>query len=340
MEIQKARITAIGTYVPEKRLTNHDLEGMVETSDEWIVQRTGIRERRISEPKQYTSDLCEAAVKDMMHRYGKSVSDVDFIIVATSTPDFPFPSTASILQDRLGISASTGAIDVSAACAGFVYGLHMANGLIASGLHRKILVIGAETLTKITDYTDRTTCVLFGDGAGAVLVEREDGDLPSSFLSAHLSTDGSGGTHIYQTRIANQWNGIELIDKQLLVQNGREVFKWVVRTVPDGMKEVLRKAHMDLEQVDWFIPHSANLRMIEPLCERSGIPMEKALYSLVHFGNTSAATIPLALDLGLREGRVHNGDNALLYGFGAGLVQAGMLIRLHLDRQEADPAPL
>lgn len=339
MEIQKARITAIGTYVPEKRLTNHDLESMVDTSDEWIVQRTGIRERRISEPKQYTSDLCVAAVNDLTRRFAKSVDDVDFIIVATSTPDFPFPSTASIIQDRLGISSSAGAIDISAACAGFVYGLHMANGLIVSGLHRKILVIGAETLTKITDYTDRTTCVLFGDGAGAVLVEKEE-ELPSSFLSAHLSTDGSGGSFVYQTRIANQWNGVELLDKQLLVQNGREVYKWVVRTVPDGMEQVLHKADMAKEQVDWFIPHSANLRMIEPLCERSGFPLEKALYSMVHFGNTSAATIPLALDLGLREGKVHNGDTALLFGFGAGLVQAGMLIRIHLDEQVSLPTPL
>jgi len=338
MELQHARITAIGTYVPERRLTNYDLERMVETSDEWIVQRTGIRERRISEPGQYTSDLCAAAVADMMRRYGKSVSDVDMIIVATSTPDFPFPSTAALLQNRLGIPVSTGAVDISAACAGFVYGLHMANALIASGLHRKIIVVGAETLSKITDYTDRTTCVLFGDGAGAVLVEHDPEH--SSFLSHRLSTDGSGGAHVYQTRIASKMNGIELIDKQLLVQNGREVFKWVVRTVPDGMKEVVGKAGMSFEEVDWFIPHSANLRMIEPLCERSGIPLDKALYSLVHFGNTSAATIPLALDLGLREGKVNNGDRALLYGFGSGLVQAGMMIRLQLDPQVNEPAPL
>lgn len=337
MNLQHARITAIGTYVPERRLTNHDLEQMVDTSDEWIVQRTGIRERRISEPGQYTSDLCAAAVKDLIHRYGKSVSDIDMIIVATSTPDFPFPSTASLLQHRLGIPSTTGAIDISAACAGFVYALHMANGLIASGLHRKILVVGAETLSKITDYTDRTTCVLFGDGAGAVLVER-DADR-SSFISYHLGTEGSGGAHVYQTRIANTMNGIELIDKQSLVQNGREVFKWAVRTVPEGLKEVARKAGMSLEQIDWFIPHSANLRMIEPICERSGIPMDKALYSLVHFGNTSAATIPLALDIGLRDGKVKQGDRALLYGFGSGLVQAGMMVRLELDPQVNEPTP-
>ncbi|MFE5320024.1 ketoacyl-ACP synthase III [Paenibacillus sp. NPDC056579] len=335
MMLYHARITAIGTYVPERRLTNHDLEKMVDTSDEWIVQRTGIRERRISEPWQYTSDLCAAAVNDLTRRYGKSVSDVDMIIVATSTPDFPFPSTASLLQHRLGIPA-TGAIDISAACAGFVYGLHLANSLIASGQHRKVLVLGAETLSKITDYTDRTTCVLFGDGAGAVLVERDPDE--SGFLSYHLSTDGSGGPHIYQTRIADKMNGIELIDKQLLVQNGREVFKWVVRTVPDGMQQVVDKAGLSFEQVDWFVPHSANLRMIEPLCERSGFPLEKALYSLVHFGNTSAATIPLALDIAIREGKIKPGDRALLYGFGSGLVQAGMLVRLQLDPQVNAPA--
>ncbi|UQZ86894.1 3-oxoacyl-[acyl-carrier-protein] synthase 3 protein 2 [Paenibacillus konkukensis] len=338
MEIRHATITAIGTFVPEKRLTNYDLEQMVDTSDEWIVQRTGIRERRISAPHEYTSDLCAAAVRDLMRRYGKSVNDVDMIIAATSTPDFPFPSTASLLQHKLGVSPSTGAMDVSAACAGFVYGLHLANGLIASGLHRKILVVGGETLTKITDYTDRTTCVLFGDGAGAVLIERDE--RRSSFLSSRLSTEGSGGAHVYQTRIANRINGVELIDKQLLVQNGREVFKWAVRTVPEGVREVLSNASLDLGQVDWFVPHSANLRMIEPICERLGLPPERALYSLEYFGNTSAATIPLALDLGIRAGKIRQGDLALLYGFGSGLVQAGMLVRLELDPEIEPPFPL
>lgn len=336
----QARMTAIGTYVPQRRLTNDELEQMVDTSDEWIVQRTGIRERRISEPGQYTSDLCVAAVQDLMRRYNKSLDDVDMILVATSTADFPFPSTASIVQAKLGIPSTTGALDLSAACAGFVYALHTANSFIASGLHRKILVIGADALSKITDYTDRTTCVLFGDGAGAVLVEREEQQDKGSFLAYHMSTEGEGGIHVYQTRIANSLHGVELIDKELLVQNGREVFRWAVRTVPEGMKAIVAKSGISLEDIDWFIPHSANLRIIEPIGERMGISMDRTLYSLVYFGNTSAASIPLALDLGVRDGRVKQGDHALLYGFGSGLVQAGMLVRLRLDPQAQPAEPL
>ncbi|MFD0675377.1 MULTISPECIES: ketoacyl-ACP synthase III [unclassified Paenibacillus] len=335
MYLQHARITAIGTYVPERILRNKDLEDMVETSDEWIVQRTGIRERRISGPNEYTSHLCVAAVQDLLHRYNKTVSDVDLIIVATSTPDFPFPSVAAIVQDRLGIQTAAGAIDLSAACAGFAYALHTAHSFIASGLHRKILVIGADTISKITDYTDRTTCVLFGDGAGAALVEQDAEQ--SSFEAYHMGTEGKGGIHVYRTGIANKLNEVELKDSKLLVQNGKEVFKWAVRTVPDGMNALLEKGGRSMDQVDWFIPHSANLRIIEPVCERSGFPIERTLYSLVQFGNTSAATIPLSLDLGIRDGRVKNGDRLLLYGFGAGLVQAGLLLKLQLDPQINEP---
>ncbi|OXM84418.1 ketoacyl-ACP synthase III [Paenibacillus rigui] len=335
-----ARMTAIGSYVPNRKLTNHDLEQMVDTSDEWIVQRTGIRERRISEPTQYTSDLCVAAVQDMMRRYNKSVQDVDMILVATSTADFPFPSTASIVQAKLGISPATGALDLSAACAGFVYALHTAHSFIASGLHRKILVIGADALSKITDYTDRTTCVLFGDAAGAVLIEREEREERHSFLSYHVTTEGEGGVHVYQTRIADRLHGVELQDTKLLVQNGREVFRWALRTVPEGVKAVVGKSGLTLENVDWFIPHSANLRIIEPLCERTGISMDRTLYSLEYFGNTSAASIPLALDLAVREQRVKPGDHALLYGFGSGLVQAGLVMRLQFDPQAEVPRPL
>lgn len=333
LQLYSARITAIGTYVPERKLTNQDLEQMVETSDEWIVQRTGIRERRISEPEQYTSDLCVAAVQDLIHRFNKSVQDVDMILVATSTADFPFPSTASIVQAKLGIPSTTGALDLSAACAGFVYALHTANSFIASGLHRKILVIGADALSKITDYSDRTTCVLFGDGAGAVLVEREASASRGSFLAHHVTTEGEGGIHVYQTRIANKLHGVELKDSELLVQNGREVFKWAVRTVPAGVKALAEKAGMLLDEIDWFVPHSANLRIIEPISERLGIPLDRTLYSLVYFGNTSAASIPLALDLGFRSGRIRPGDRAALYGFGGGLVQAGLVVRLELDPQ-------
>ncbi|MDF2960209.1 MAG: 3-oxoacyl-ACP synthase [Paenibacillus sp.] len=335
MVLKKARITAVGTYVPERRLTNQDLEGMVDTSDEWIVQRTGIRERRISAPEQYTSHLCVAAVEDMLYRYNKTVEDIDLIVVATSTPDFPFPSVAAIIQERLGIPASTGAFDLSAACAGFAYALHTAHSFVASGLHRKVLVVGADTLSKITDYTDRTTCVLFGDGAGAALVEQDEEH--SSFEAFHLGTEGKGGVQVYRTGLANKLNGVELNDSRFLVQNGKEVFKWAVRTVPEGMKALLAKSGLTLDQVDWFIPHSANLRIIEPVCEKSGFPLDRTLYSLVQYGNTSAATIPLSLDMGIRDGKVKNGDRLLLYGFGSGLVQAGLLLKLQLDPQVNEP---
>ncbi|GAB2575367.1 ketoacyl-ACP synthase III [Gracilibacillus alcaliphilus] len=332
-----ARITAIGTYVPEKRLTNFDLEQMVDTSNEWIIQRTGIQERRITREDEFTSDLCVAAVEDLMRRYNKTVSDVDMIIVATSTPDFPFPSVSSIIQNRLNIPQK-GAIDLSATCAGFVYAIHSAHSFIASGLHHKVLVIGAESLSKITDYTDRSTCVLFGDGAGAVLVERDD--TSDSFIGFHLGSDGSGAQHVYRTGLSKQVNEIELIDTQYLVQNGREVFKWVVRNIPDSIENLLEKTQTNLDQVDWFIPHSANLRLIEPICEKIGYPIEKTLYSLVHFGNTSAASIPLALDLGIRDGKVKNNDRLLMYGFGSGLVHAGQLLQLNLDSQVEAPTPL
>jgi 3-oxoacyl-[acyl-carrier-protein] synthase-3 len=321
-----ARITAIGTYVPEKILTNTDLEQMVDTSDEWIVQRTGIRERRIARSDEFTSDLCVAAAQDLVQRYNKKLDDVDMILVATSTPDFPFPSTAAILQHRLNIQGSAGALDLSAACAGFVYALHMAHSLIASGLHRKVLVFGADTISKITDYTDRTTCILFGDGAGAVLVEREE---ERDYFSAYLlGSDGGGAQYVYQTSgMARHVNQTQLSDTRCLVQNGKEVFRWAVRTIPEGIRQLLSKSGgIQVSQIDWFVPHSANLRIIEPICEKLGLPLERTLYSLVQYGNTSAASIPLALDQGVREGKVQDGHRILLYGFGAGLVQSGQLL--------------
>ena len=319
----KARITAIGSYVPEKRLTNKDLEKMVETNDEWIVKRTGIKERRIAHEEEFTSDIGYKAVKDLMERYDKSVEDVDMIIVCTFTPDFNTPSVASLVQAKLGIK-NTGAIDLNAACAGFTYGLHVANGLVTSGLNRKILVIGADTLSKLMDYEDRATCILFGDGGGAVLVEYDEKQ--PSFLSSHLYSEGEGGKHLYSTNLSTRINGEDLNDSGNLVQNGREVYKWAVTTVPKGMQTVMKNAEYQLNDVDWFVPHSANLRMIESICDRSGFPIERTLYSLVEYGNTSSATIPLALEIGLKEGKLSGGEKVLLYGFGGGLAQAGLLI--------------
>jgi 3-oxoacyl-[acyl-carrier-protein] synthase III len=319
----KARVTAIGTYVPERVLSNADLEKMVDTSNEWILQRTGIHERRIVAPDQFTSHLAIEAVANLANNYNKSLSDVDMVLVATSTPDYPFPSVASRIQAHFGMEAA-GALDLTATCAGFTYGIHMANGFVSSGLHRKVLVVAAETLSRVTDYTDRTTCVLFGDGAGAVLVERDEVD--PSILATYVGAKGEGGIHLYRSGLAKEMEGKPLLGNGCMVQNGREVYRWVVTMMPQGMKEVLSRAQMTLDQVDWFIPHSANLRIIESICEKVEFPLEKTLYSLEYYGNTSAATIPLAMEQGIREGKIKPGDTLLLYGFGGGLVHAGMLL--------------
>ncbi len=321
----KAKLTAIGTFVPERVLTNEELERMVETSDEWIVQRTGISQRRIAESNEYTSDLAIQAVLDLQRRYNKSMEDVDFIIVATSTAEYGFPSTATRIQDYFGIK-STGAMDLSATCAGFAYGLHLANAMASSGFHRKILVLGAETLSKITDYTDRSTCILFGDGAGAVLVEA-DADNPGFYGSPWFLTEGGEGKHVYRTGLSDKWKDTPLSGSGKLVQNGREVYKWAVRTIPEGMRQLVGQNQLSFDDIDWFVPHSANLRMIESICEKSGFPMERTLYSMVHYGNTSAASIPLAIDLAIKENKIKSGDTMMLIGFGGGLVAAGLLLK-------------
>ncbi|QOS99201.1 ketoacyl-ACP synthase III [Brevibacterium sp. JNUCC-42] len=327
----KARITAIGSYVPDKRLTNFDLEKLVETSDEWIVRRTGIRERRIAELNQFTSDLCLQAVHHLQQAYDKELEDVDFIIVCTTTSDYPFPSVASQLQAKLSIR-SAGALDLNATCAGFVYGLHLANSLVSSGLHQKVLVVAGETLSKVTDYSDRNTCVLFGDGAGAALIERDEQN--PSFLHSFMSSNGHGGIHLYRTGLSKQMGDVELLGEGNIYQNGRELYKWVVSQLPQGMNQLVTDSNLSLLDVDWFVPHSANLRMIESICEKSGFPLERTLYSLEYFGNTSCATIPLALDMALSTQQIKQDDTAILYGFGGGLVQAASLVRLSLDKRK------
>lgn len=317
------RITAIGSYVPERRLTNVDMEALVDTNDEWIVQRTGIRERRIAAENEYTSHFAIGAVQDLIDNYQVDVTDVDMVIVATHSPDFAFPSVACLVQSHFGIT-STGAMDLNATCAGFAYGLHLANGLISSGLHRKILVIGADNLTRETDYTDRSTCILFGDGAGAVLVEAKEDS--SAFITSRLGTDGTGGIHVYRIGLSDTMNGQPLGGNGKLVQNGREVYKFAVSTVTHGIAIMLEQANMSADDIDWFIPHSANLRIIESICDRSGLSISKTLYSLEYFGNTSAASIPLALHLGVKEGKVQKGDTMLLYGFGSGLTHCGVVV--------------
>lgn len=320
----KAKITAIGSYVPEKIMTNEDLERLVDTNNEWIETRTGILERRISDEHEYTSDISYRAVLDLVNRYNKTIDDVDLIICCTFTPDYKTPSTASVVQAKLGLKR-TGAIDLNAACAGFTYGLHMANALITSGLHKKILVIGAETLSKVTDYTDRSTCILFGDGGGAMLVERDEEE--SSFLTYYMGSEGEKSHNLYCTGISSTMYNEPLLDTPFIVQNGREVYKWAVTTVPKGIEALLAQSNMSIDDIDWFVPHSANLRMIESICQRLKYSLDKTLYSLVHYGNTSAATIPLAIDLAVKENKIQKNDQLILFGFGGGLTYAGLIIK-------------
>ncbi|MEK8131273.1 ketoacyl-ACP synthase III [Paenibacillus filicis] len=322
----QSRLTGIGSCLPDRVLTNADLERMVDTNDEWIVQRTGIRERRIVSETQFTSHLAIGAVQNLVDRYGAELKDVDLIIVTTSTPDFSFPATAPLVQHHFGI-ASPLAFDLSATCSGFVYGLQVADGMIGSGLCRKALVIGAETLSKITDYTDRTSCILFGDAGAAVLLERDEApDAQPLFLAYTAGSDGSGGKHLYRTLNASVLNGEELKGTGKLVQNGREVYRFAVQTIPVGVNALLSQAGLSVEELDWFIPHSANLRIIESVTEKLGISMERTLHTIETLGNTSAATIPLAMDKGVREGLFQPGQRLLLFGFGGGFVHGGLIM--------------
>ena len=318
----EAKITAIGAYAPEKVIDNHYFESFLDTSDEWIQSRTGIVERRFSAENEYTSDLSIAAVKNLAARYNKDLSDVDFILVATVTHDQIMPSMGTQLQHRLNIPHAA-ALDISAACAGFGYGITLARSLIHSGMYRKVLVVGAETLTKVTDFTDRASCILFGDGAGALLIEAaEKGNIGECIAGA----EGSGGQDLYLSTQATQVNGTEIKANNKIVQNGRAVFRWAVTRMSEMFEAILEKNGLSKEDIDWFIPHSANLRIIEAICQRVGFPVEKSLESLSRYGNTSSASIPLALDEAVRDGRVKKGDKLLLLGFGGGLTYAGTVV--------------
>lgn len=317
-----ARLTAIGMAVPSKAVDNQYFESIIETSDEWIVSRTGIKTRYHANEKEYTSDLCVRAVEDLVEKYQVNISDVDMILVSTVTPDQPMPSVACRLQHRLNLTHA-GALDIYAACAGFSYGIVLAKGLIASGTHKKILVIGGETLSKVTDFADRTSCVLFGDGAGAVLVESdEQGNIGACITGA----SGEGGPDLYISGFAEEMDGQSLKMDGKIVQNGRRVFKWAVNTVAAEMKTLLAKNHLTMEEIDWFVPHSANLRIIEAICNETGFPIEKTLESVVDFGNTSSATIPIALYNGIQSGKVKRGHKVMLLGFGGGLAYAGTIL--------------
>lgn len=319
-----AKITAQGAYVPEKVMDNQDFEKIVETSDEWIQQRTGIVERRITNEDEYTSDISYKAILDLQEKYQVDLKDVDMIVNATLTPDYKTPSVASYVQAKLGLK-NAGALDINAACAGFAYGLNIANGLITSGQNKKVLVIGSETLSKITDYTDRNTCILFGDGAGAFLVEYSEEE--TSFIASSAGSDGDKGHNLYCSELSDAMFDEDLENPGYIVQNGRGVYKWAVGNVPKIIDETLNKADINKDDLDWFAPHSANARMIESICDKAGIEKEKALMSLKYYGNTSSATIPLSIDLEVKENKLNKGDLILLVGFGGGLAYASTLIR-------------
>ncbi|QLG41439.1 beta-ketoacyl-ACP synthase III [Paenibacillus sp. FSL W7-1088] len=312
-------VIGTGKYVPEKILTNSDLEKMVDTNDEWIVSRTGIKERHIAAPDQATSDLAyEAAIK-ALESAGMTGSDLDLIIVATITPDSSFPSTACILQDKLGAKGAA-AFDLSAACSGFVYGLATATSFIQSGMYNNALVIGADCLSRITDYTDRNTCVLFGDGAGAVIV----GEVPEGrgFKSFDLGAEGAGGSLLQMEGGGSRLPAsVETVEnkKHYIYMNGREVFKFAVRVMGTATVEVLRKAGLERTDVDLFVPHQANIRIIQSAMQRLELPEEKVVVNVDKYANTSAASIPLALVEAAEEGRMKAGDTVLMVGFGGGL---------------------
>lgn len=312
-------VIGTGKYVPEKILTNSDLEKMVDTNDEWIVSRTGIKERHIAAPNQATSDLAYEAAMKALESAGMTGSDLDLIIVATITPDSAFPSTACILQDKLGAKGAA-AFDLSAACSGFVYGLATATSFIQSGMYNNALVIGADCLSRITDYTDRNTCVLFGDGAGAVVI----GEVPEGrgFKSFDLGAEGAGGGLLQLegggSRLPASAETVEN-KKHYIYMNGREVFKFAVRVMGTATDEVLRKAGMERTDVDLFVPHQANIRIIQSAMQRLELPEEKVVVNVDKYANTSAASIPLALVEAAEEGRMKAGDTILMVGFGGGL---------------------
>ncbi|MGR9050846.1 beta-ketoacyl-ACP synthase III [Halobacillus faecis] len=307
-----AGFLGIGHYAPEKVLTNKDLEKMVDTSDEWIRTRTGIEERRIAADDMDTSDLAFRAAEEALKDADMKAEDLDMILVATVTPDTPFPSVAAMLQHRLGAN-KVAAMDLSAACAGFMYGVITAKQFIETNAYKNVLVVGVEKLSKITDWTDRNTCVLFGDGAGAAVIGPVSDD--KGILSFELGADGAGGPHLYQT------------PEDTLFMNGREVFKFAVRQMPESSVNVVKKIGLSEQDVDYLVPHQANIRIMEAARQRLGIPEEKMSTQVKRYGNTSSASIPIALSEDVKAGKIKENDLVVLVGFGGGLTWGAVALR-------------
>src|ERR1700730_9808334 len=312
-EKNRAVIRGIGSYVPEKRLTNADLEQMVETNDEWIVTRTGISERRIADPSQATSDLAYEAAKAAIADAGLQASDIDLIVVATVTPDYQFPSVASQLQHMLGCR-TIGAYDVNATCVGFITALQIADQFIQTGRHQNVLVVGADSLSRITDYTDRSTCILFSDGAGACVVSRAESKSDRGIIHSSIHT---AGEHLKKLYIPSGGTKI--------VMEGNKVFKLAVQAMTQTVQETLETTGYSIEQIDWVIPHQANQRIIDAVAKNVGAPNEKMISTIQYLGNNSSATIPIAVDIAIKDGRIKRGDTLMLTAFVGGLLWGSVL---------------
>ena len=326
--VRRARIASLATYVPPKLLTNADLEHMVDTTNEWILQRTGIRQRHIVEPGVGTSDLAKEAALVAIQRAGLTPADIDVIIVGTTTPDTLFPSTACRLQAKIGATRAWG-FDLGAACSGFVYGVSTATGLVASGAVNHALVIGADVMSSIIDYTDRATCVIFGDGAGAAVISASPDD-QIGILDFENYVDGTGGDalqmpaggSLMRTTAETVAQGLHYVK-----QDGQTVFKFAVRNTEEAARRLLERNHLTAADVDLFVSHQANRRIITSAAEKLGIPPEKVVINIEDYGNTTAGTIPLALDDAVKDGRLKHGDLVVLASVGAGFTVGSVLMR-------------
>src|SRR5229473_311828 len=327
-QLVRAKITALGAYVPPRLLTNDDLEKLVETSNDWIVERTGIRERHIVDKGVATSDLATEAAKRALAERGLAPSDLDALIVATVTPDMFFPSTACLVQHKLGAKGVWG-FDLSAACSAFVYALQTGAQFIATGAHKKVMVIGADVMSSIIDYTDRATCIIFGDGAGAVILEPADDDSLSMIDFIH-EVDGSGGCSLYMPG-GGSLNPAshETIDKKMhyVHQDGQQVFKFAVRKQTEACEKLLARNGLKGSDIDAFIPHQANLRIINATADRLGLRPESVVVNIERYGNTTAGTIPLAMNTAVEEGKLKKGSLVLMASVGAGFTVGAALLR-------------
>lgn len=332
MNLYPASIISTGYYIPKKVVTNFDLSKTLDTSDEWIFERTGIKERHIAsrEGGEFPSDMAEKASRMAIENAKMSVNDIDLIILSSVTPDAPLPCTSSFVQKKLGMTNLAPCLDISPACSGFVYGIHLANSLIASGAHKNILVIGTEMLSSAVDWRDRSMCVLFGDGAGAVVVSRTEQDNQSKILASVLHTDSTGGEFFdwpYGGSVLPLTSEKIKEGDHFMRMKGREMFKVATRTLCQNAKDVLEMANLKAEDINWLIPHQANARIIEKTADLLDFPMEKVIMNIDKYGNTSAATIPIAFHEAVTEGKIKKGDIVMFDTFGAGLTSGAVIFK-------------